>query len=131
MYALSLRNSHFAFRRLYISPKCCRYAHCTLLQSVNCNRCLQIPSPLHVQLVCSRKCSNLNPELLDPFCLHSQSRRKESAVSSLIHVIHIQLFHKLAVAVMSALFIQVSAARKQHRGFFFTQLTALASLLQF
>lgn len=49
------------------------------------------------------------------YYLRSSSQWMESAVSPLTHVICIQLFHKLVVAVMSTALIHVTIARELHR----------------
>lgn len=90
---------------------------------MNCNHCPRSPSPLHVE-VCFLSFVPGNV-LLEPWTwilkknhLLSSRQRKESAVSSLIRVIHIQLFHKLVVRVMSATVIHVTVARIKERVFF-------------
>lgn len=68
---------------------------------------------------------------LEPWTLfgitHS-SQKQESAVSLLIHVIHIHQFHKLVEGVMSATFMHVTVTRKLHRGFFLCSVTADSNL---
>lgn len=84
--------------RLDIGPKFCPRAllfcaHCTVLQSVNCDCCLWV--------CLFQEIFSLEPWTLEEiaYFIHSISQRKRNQlfVSSLIHVIHIQLFHKALV----------------------------------